>query len=272
MQGQGPARWRRGAPARPTARAGTCRPARRTGRPSSSSSSTLDCSLRRHLVDDVGLAEQERDAEPRRQARDRVLEDHLHAPAQRAPLTAAQADQLAAVQRGAAAVAGTRPITVRASVDLPEPDSPDQPQGLAAHDVEADSVDGADLADLAARAAGDHALPVAEVRPQVAHAAGAAPPGSGRHAVTPAPVTPSGARPLGLRQAARRRGSSARASRPRRASRARARGTRRPRAPQRSANLQPGGSASRLGTRPGIAASVVPRCCGDGTAASRARV
>ena len=44
----------------------------------------------RHLVYDVRLAKQQRDAEPWRQARDRVLENHLHAATQRTPLAPAR--------------------------------------------------------------------------------------------------------------------------------------------------------------------------------------
>jgi hypothetical protein len=60
------------------------------------------------------------------QARVRILEDHLHAPPQRAACGRAAVRDVGAVEEHAARVGAYRPTSSRATVLLPQPDSPDQ--------------------------------------------------------------------------------------------------------------------------------------------------
>ena len=73
---------------------------------------------------------------------ERILEDDLHAPAHRAQLRLPETRDVLAVEGDAAAGRPYSLTIARPSVDLPHPDSPDQPERLAPLDREVDAVDG----------------------------------------------------------------------------------------------------------------------------------
>ena len=160
---------------------------------------------------------------------ERVLEHHLHPAMQRAAVRGAAScvDVAARRRRMLPAVGGSRPTIMRASVDLPQPDSPTMPSVRPRGPSSDDAVDRA------------------QHRPRRAGT------GAGRRRIRR--TTSSDARTMSAHAAAApARMQRAQCSSPTGPARSRRRGTRASASSQRGAKAQPGGSALVGGGRPGI--------------------
>ena len=114
------------------ARAGRRRRAARARGSATDLRSPTPCTLHR-------LADHAPDAVPRVQRRERVLEDHLHAPPQRAQLALAEVRDVPAVEADRARRSARRAAGSRGRrVDLPQPDSPTSPS-VSPRPIESDT-------------------------------------------------------------------------------------------------------------------------------------
>ena len=141
----------RAAAGRPRTRAGTApRPRRASPTTFSSSRDAVPARARRlhEPVDAQRLADEPTDRVPRVQRRERVLEDHLHPPAQRAQLALAEGRDVVAVEDDSPAVGAYRRSKRAADRRLAAPGLADEAERLAAADREGDVVDRPHVADV----------------------------------------------------------------------------------------------------------------------------